>query len=157
MIGLTVASVPLYDLFCKVTGFQGFNKSQDIDEQISFNEDEKLPIKFYSDVVENLDWNFESPENMTIAIGKKYEVIFRAKNNSDVSTIGTSTFNILPPKIGPYFMKIECFCFQEQEISPQEIVEFPVVFYIDPLMYDDPEAMRTKNVTLSYTFFPKTS
>ena len=87
----------------------------------------------------------------------KYDNVLsgKYKNNNDFETTGTSTFNILPPKIGPYLYKVQCFCFLDQTIKPNETVEFPVTFYVDPLILDDPEARRTKNVTLSYTFFEK--
>ena len=110
---------------------------------------------FSSQVNDGLDWNFEAPDKMIITEGVKYDVTFKAQNNSSMPNTGTSIFNVLPPKIGPYLLKIECFCFQDQEIQPGEVVEFPVTFYIDPLILEDPEAKKVKNVTLSYTFFEK--
>ena len=92
---------------------------------------------------------------MSINEGKKYSVIFKAQNNASVQVTGTSVFNVLPPKIGPYLSKIECFCFLDQPLNPGEVAEFPITFYIDPLIKDDPEARNVRNVTLSYTFFPK--
>jgi cytochrome c oxidase assembly protein subunit 11 len=156
MIGLVYFSVPLYKLFCDITGFQGFN-NKTISE--NYNQDSKaaldLNVIFTAQVDDGLDWQFEAPAKMVIHEGVKYDVLFKAKNNTGLETTGTSTFNVLPPKIGPYLFKIECFCFQDQTIQPNEVVEFPVTFYIDPLILDDPEARRVKNVTLSYTFFPK--
>ncbi len=157
MSGLVYFSVPLYKIFCNLTGFQGFNEQSNTLEagtniskpQLNFN------VIFTSQVDDNLDWVFEAPDRMKISEAIKYDVVFKAKNNTSLETTGTSIFNVLPPKIGPYLMKIECFCFLDQTILPNETVEFPVTFYIDPLILDDPEARRVKNVTLSYTFFEK--
>ena len=129
MSGLVIFSVPLYKIFCSITGFQGFNDQSNTFEQNADISDSQLDLN----------------------------VIFTSQvdNNLPNETTGTSVFNVLPPKIGPYLMKIECFCFLDQTILPKETVEFPVTFYIDPLILDDPEARRVKNVTLSYTFFEK--
>ena len=115
----------------------------------------KFNVRFDAEVAEGLDWLFDAPQKMSINEGKKYSVIFKAKNNASVQVTGTSVFNVLPPKIGPYLSKIECFCFLDQPLNPGEVAEFPVTFYIDPLIKDDPEARNVRNVTLSYTFFPK--
>ena len=157
MSSLVVFSVPLYKLFCDLTGFQGFNQQPANIESTSELSDSQLNINviFTSQVAEGLDWIFEAPPKMNINEGKKYDVVFKAKNNTKSISNGTSIFNVLPPKIGPYLLKIECFCFLYQAIDPGETVEFPVTFYIDPLILDDPEASRVKNVTLSYTFFDK--
>ncbi len=157
MSSLVIFSVPLYKLFCDLTGFQGFNQqTSNIDSNSEYSESQlDINVIFTSQVEEGLDWVFEAPPNMSINEGKKYDVIFKAKNNTQLISTGTSIFNVLPPKIGPYLLKIECFCFLDQTINPGESVEFPVTFYIDPLILDDPEASRVKNVTLSYTFFEK--
>ena len=157
MLSLVIFSVPLYKLFCDITGFQGFNKEVQIQEQNKNINSGQLDIKviFSAQVNDGLDWMFEAPQKMNITEGVKYDVVFRAKNNTGIESTGTSIFNILPPKIGPYLFKIECFCFIDQTIQPNEVVEFPVTFYLDPLILEDPEASRTKNVTLSYTFFEK--
>ena len=157
MSGLVIFSVPLYKIFCSITGFQGFNDQSNTFEQNADITNSKLDLNviFTSQVDNNLDWIFEAPDKMQISEGIKYDVVFKAKNNTSKETTGTSVFNVLPPKIGPYLMKIECFCFLDQTILPKETVEFPVTFYIDPLILDDPEARRVKNVTLSYTFFEK--
>ena len=157
MLSLVVFSVPLYRLFCDLTGFQGFNKEVQIQEQNQNINSGQLDLKviFSAQVNDGLDWTFEAPQNMHITEGVKYDVVFKAQNDTNVESTGTSIFNILPPKIGPYLFKIECFCFIDQTILPKQVVEFPVTFYLDPLILDDPEAIRTKNVTLSYTFFEK--
>ncbi len=156
MTSLVYFSVPLYKIFCQATGFKGFNADQ-VDNSYPYNEDSSLKfnIIFDTEVGQGLDWLFEAPKKMSINEGVKYSVVFKAKNNSDNDVTGTSSFNVLPPKIGPYLSKIECFCFLDQALSPGEVVEFPVTFYIDPLIKDDPEASAVRNVTLSYTFFPK--
>ncbi len=157
MLSLVIFSVPLYKLFCDITGFQGFNKEVQIQEQDQNMNSGQLDIKviFSAQVNDDLDWMFEAPQKMNITEGVKYDVVFKAKNNTGIESTGTSIFNILPPKIGPYLFKIECFCFIDQTIQPNEVVSFPVTFYLDPLILEDPEASRTKNVTLSYTFFEK--
>ena len=157
MSSLVYFSVPLYKLFCDLTGFQGFNEKSNLNNDIKDISKPELifNVIFTSQVDGNLDWIFEAPDRMEISEGIKYDVIFRAKNKTQIETTGTSIFNVLPPKIGPYLMKIECFCFLDQTLLPGETVDFPVTFYIDPLILDDPEASRVKNVTLSYTFFEK--
>ena len=157
MSGLVYFSVPLYKIFCDLTGFQGFNeKSINAVDNINNSEPQLyFNVIFTSQVDDNLDWVFKAPDRMEISEGIKYDVVFKAKNKTSVETTGTSIFNVLPPKIGPYLMKIECFCFLDQTILPNETVDFPVTFYIDPLILDDPEVRRVKNVTLSYTFFEK--
>ena len=157
MSSLVIFSVPLYKIFCDLTGFQGFNQQTTNINSSSELSDSQLNINviFTSQVEEGLDWIFEAPPKMNINEGKKYDVVFKAKNNTQSISTGTSIFNVLPPKIGPYLLKIECFCFLDQTISPGETVEFPVSFYIDPLILEDPEASSVKNVTLSYTFFEK--
>ncbi len=156
MMSLVYFSVPLYKIFCQVTGFQGFNVNQ-VDNTYSDNSDSSLKfnVRFDAEVSDELNWLFDAPDKMSIQEGKKYSVIFKAKNNSNIQITGTSIFNVLPPKIGPYLSKIECFCFLDQPLNPGEVAEFPVTFYIDPLIKDDPEVRTVKNVTLSYTFFPK--
>ena len=157
MTSLVYFSVPLYKLFCDLTGFQGFNERSRIVEDNLETKDSKLEFNviFTSQVDDSLNWIFEAPPKMFVNEGIKYDVIFKAKNNSTQEITGTSIFNVLPPKIGPYLLKIECFCFLDQSIKSGELVEFPVTFYIDPLILEDPEASRVKNVTLSYTFFEK--
>ncbi len=157
MSSLVYFSVPLYKLFCDLTGFQGFNEQTKISEEnLEINDSQlEFNVIFTSQVDDDLNWIFEAPPKMTINEGVKYDVIFKAKNNSSQEMTGTSIFNVLPPKIGPYLLKIECFCFLDQSIQAGELVEFPVTFYIDPLILEDPEASRVKNVTLSYTFFEK--
>ncbi len=156
MMSLVYFSVPLYKIFCQVTGFQGFNIDQ-TDKTYLSNSNSKLNfnVRFDAEVSDDLNWFFEAPIKMSIHEGKKYSVIFKAKNNSNIQVTGTSIFNVLPPKIGPYLNKIECFCFLDQPLEPGEIAEFPVTFYIDPLINEDPEARDVRNVTLSYTFFSK--
>ena len=156
MVCIVSFSVPLYRIFCQVTGFQGFNQALE-DTTYSKNEFSTLDFQiiFDAQVSDDLNWVFEAPEKMNIQEGKKYSVVYKAQNKTSEKIIGTSIFNVLPPKISPYLAKIECFCFLDQPLEPGEIAEFPVTFYIDPLINDDPEASRVKNVTLSYTFFPK--
>ena len=152
MVGLAYASVPLYDLFCRVTGFGGTT-------QIS----EKAPgaasgavmreVRFDRHIVPGLDWSVETPALADVTPGQEIIAHYIATNTSDVPITGTSSFNVTPHKIGPYFMKIECFCFTEQTLAPGERVEMPVVFYLDPDIDEDLNTRATPEITLSYTFF----
>ena len=150
MLSLVIFSVPLYKLFCDITGFQGFNKEVQIQEQDQNMNSGQLDIKviFSAQVNDGLDWMFEAPQKMNITEGVKYDVVFKAKNNTGIESTGTSIFNILPPKIGPYLFKIECFCFEQQKIMPGEVLKLPVYFSIDPNIPND-----IKTLTLSYTFY----
>ena len=110
MSSLVIFSVPLYKIFCDLTGFQGFNQQTTNINSTSELSDSQLNINviFTSQVEEGLDWIFEAPSKMNINEGKKYDVVFKAKNNTQSISTGTSIFNVLPPKIGPYLLKIEC-------------------------------------------------
>ena len=107
----------------------------------------------------NIFWCDKSPIYTIIYIGIKFKVgenklvNYKATNQSDVETIGTATFNVLPEKVGPYFIKTQCFCFEKQALKPGETVEMPVVFYIDPSINEDPTMKDVEEITLSYTFF----
>ena len=132
MSSLVYFSVPLYKIFCNLTGFQGFNEqSIKLDDNTNISKPQlNFNVIFTSQVDAKLDWMFEAPKKMIISEGVKYDVIFKAKNNTSIETTGTSIFNVLPPKIGPYLMKIECFCFLDQTILPNETVEYPVILPI---------------------------
>ena len=153
MLGLSYASVPLYELFCRVTGYGGTT-------QIAKQESEKIikghdvKIIFNAHVNPELNWSFNPiTETVNLLPGEHVKAIFRATNLSDDLTIGTSTFNVTPQKVGPYFMKMECFCFTEQPLAPGESVDMPVVFYLDPEIASDKNTTDVEEVVLSYTFF----
>ena len=152
MTSIVALSVPIYNLFCKVTGYGGTTSySSEASVRII---DRDIKIKFNADVNNSLDWSFKAPQNIDqFKIGENIKVVYIAKNNSSKENIGTATFNVLPEKVGPYFIKTECFCFQQQTLKPGEIVKMPVIFYIDPSIVEDPTMENIEMITLSYTFF----
>ena len=151
MILLVSFSVPLYDLFCRVTGYGGkTNTSEFLSSTIL---DRDINLKFSADVNNSINWRFEAPENLEFKVGENLLVNYKATNLSNKENSGTATFNVLPEKVGPYFIKTQCFCFEKQALKPGETVEMPVVFYIDPSINEDPTMKDVEEITLSYTFF----
>ncbi len=153
MIGLAYASVPLYDLFCKVTGYEGTTQVAASNEGVKVL-DRTINVRFDANLAPGLPWSF-TPEQrqITLKIGELGMVKFKAKNVSDKPVTGQATYNVTPDAMGAYFSKIACFCFNEQTLQPGEEIEMPVTFYVDPGMVDDPDSKSIQTVTLSYTFF----
>lgn len=152
MIGLSFASVPLYDLFCRVTGYGGTTQQAETESDVILDRD--VTIRFDASVNSSLPWEFK-PEQLSVdlKVGQTGMAFYKAYNDSDERIAGTATFNVTPQKAGPYFVKVECFCFTEQVLKPGEAVDMPVVFYVDPEIADDPNMDDIKTITLSYTFF----
>ena len=151
MILLVAFSVPLYNLFCRVTGYGGTTSFSENVSNITLDKD--ITLQFNADVNDSIDWSFTAPQDVTFKIGENKLVEYEATNLSNVSSSGTATFNVLPEKVGPYFIKTQCFCFEKQTLEPNESVKMPVVFYIDPSITDDPGMADIDTITLSYTFF----
>lgn len=154
MISLSYAAVPLYDLFCRTTGFGGTPVTKK--ENINYSNIDSIDIKvqFNSDVAGGLDWQFLPIQRQKIVkTGSNTLVHYKAKNLSKEEITGVATFNVTPLKVGKYFSKIDCFCFEEQTLAGGEEVEMPVSFYIDPEIATDPNTKEIKTITLSYTFF----
>ena len=153
MLGLGFASKPLYDTFCKITGYGGTTRVAS--ENTSEVSSRVLRVQFDSNVSKGLQWDFE-PEKpyMDVNIGANNLAFYTATNTSDKTIVATSNYNVSPIKAGPYFSKMECFCFTEQTLAPGESAQFPVVFFLDPLMLEDKRLDEVTTVTLSYTFFP---
>ena len=152
MAGLAYASVPLYDLFCKVTGYGG---TPQIAEMLpSVVGSREMTIRFNADVNRDLPWEFR-PVNgkVLVRVGEPTLVYYRVKNLSDKTIIGTATYNVTPLRAGSYFSKIDCFCFAEQELKPGETVDLPVSFFVETSIESDPSMEGINTVTLSYTFF----
>jgi cytochrome c oxidase assembly protein subunit 11 len=152
MTGLAFASVPLYRMFCQVTGFagttqRGLTAPGAVGGQIKVN--------FDANTNNRLPWRF-APEqaSQTVAIGARTMAFFSATNRAAVPVSGTATFNVTPLHAGKYFTKIECFCFTEQTLKPGESVRMPVIYYVDPKILEDPDARDIDTITLSYTFYP---
>ena len=152
MLSLSYASVPLYDLFCRVTGFGGTTQVAEKSPEANFF-DNNINIRFDSNVSPDLNWSF-SPEMkvLSLVIGKESRIIYQAKNLGDMPVVGTATFNVTPSKAGKYFMKMDCFCFEEQLLMPGESIAMPVTFFIAPEILSDENANEINEITLSYTF-----
>ena len=151
MVGLSFASVPLYRLFCQVTGYGGTTRVADtLPEQVG---ERVLTIRFNSDIHPDLPWAFQ-PEQRAIKlrVGESGLTFYKARNLATRATTGVSTFNVTPQKAGPYFNKVQCFCFEEQTLQPGEEIEMGVSFFVDPAIEDDPNLADVRTITLSYTF-----
>lgn len=153
MVGMAYASVPLYKLFCQVTGYGG--TTQRVETYADRVLDRTITIRFDANVAGGLPWDFQpAAREMTGRIGETLQANYRAVNQFDVPTFGRATFNVTPEMAGAYFNKVECFCFTDTTLAPGESLEMPVVFYVDPDIVDVPELKDIKTITLSYTFFP---
>lgn len=153
MGALTWAAVPLYQLFCQVTGFGGTPMRADQIPNEVF--DRVVAVRFDSNVAQGLAWEFKPVQRkIDVKVGENVLAFYTARNTSDRPITGTATFNVSPYAAGPYFAKVECFCFTEQTLEPGESVEMPVSFFVDPSIMSDAEASRIKEITLSYTFYP---
>ena len=154
MVGLSFASVPLYDLFCRTTGFGGTPVIKKNVNESKLSEELTIKVLFNADTAQGLEWNFSPVQReMIVNLGETTLALYEAKNYSENSVTGFATFNVLPLKIGKYFSKIDCFCFEEQTLSGGEKVEMPVSFYIDPKIAEDSNTIEIRTITLSYTFF----
>ena len=151
MLSLSYAAVPLYDIFCRVTGFGG--TTQIASSAPGSSGHPNINIRFESNITDSLNWDFYSKTNtVKIAMGEEKTIYYFAKNLSDEPIVGTATFNVTPAKAGQYFMKIDCFCFVEQLLNPGESMNMPVTFFIDPDLYKDENVQEVNEITLSYTF-----
>jgi cytochrome c oxidase assembly protein subunit 11 len=151
MIGLAYASVPLYQLFCQVTGYGGTTQSATDNPKGVIAR--QMTVHFDSNVETKLPWTVKAAKSMTDAIGTVDTVNFIATNHSDKPVTGQAIFNVSPERAGLYFNKIECFCFTEQTLQPGETVEMPIVFFIDPDLDTNRELNTITELTLSYTFY----
>jgi cytochrome c oxidase assembly protein subunit 11 len=153
MVGLAFASVPLYRLFCQVTGIGG--TTQRAAQAPGPVAGKEMAIRFDANTAPALPWRFgpEKPREI-VAIGEREMAFYTARNLSARPVKGTATFNVTPVQAGKYFSKIQCFCFNEQTLKPGEEVRMPVVFFVDPAILRDPDAKGISEITLSYTFYP---
>ena len=153
MVGVSFAAVPLYQLFCQVTGYGG--TTQRVEQYSDRVLDREITIRFDANVSGGLPWEFKPAQrSVTLKIGETAQVAYKAKNIFGTPTSGRATFNVSPHLAGSYFNKVECFCFTDTELKPGETLDMPVVFYIDPAIDDVPELKNVHTITLSYTFFP---
>lgn len=154
MVGLAYASVPLYQLFCQVTGYGGTTQVTG-DAAVEILPDHPVRVRFDANTNPALNWRFEAVDApVTLNPGEEVVINYRATNLGDTASAGTSTYNVTPVKAGPHFMKIDCFCFIEQTLQPGESVLMPVRFYIDPDIASEPGTADIDEIILSYTFFP---
>ena len=152
MLALAYAAVPLYEIFCKATGFAGTPVVAQEGERPVL--ERTVTVRFDSNVDPNLPWRFQPLEReVKVKLGEEKLVFFRATNVSQRPIVGTATYNITPERTGRWFDKIQCFCFTEQLLKPGQSVEMPVTFFVDPEMAKDRRYDDIRTITLSYTFF----
>ncbi|MEL6504082.1 MAG: cytochrome c oxidase assembly protein [Pseudomonadota bacterium] len=153
MLGMSYAAVPLYDLFCRVTGYAG--TTQRAEDTTGTVLEKTIKVRFDASTSMALDWDFQPKQReIELKIGEKKQAVYVARNTGSDTSFGTATFNVTPGAAGVYFNKIECFCFTEQELAAGEAVDMPVIFFVDPEIVNDPLMKTVPAITLSYTFFP---
>ena len=162
MLGMGYAAVPLYDLFCRVTGFGGTTQqASEADAAIAERMAAvagapAMSIRFDASIARGMPWEFKPVQSTdTVRIGQRDLAFYTAKNNSDRPITGTATFNVEPEQAGIHFNKIQCFCFTEQTLQPGEEVRMPVLYFIDPAAIEDESMQGVEQITLSYTFHQK--
>jgi cytochrome c oxidase assembly protein subunit 11 len=152
MVGAAYAAVPLYDLFCRTTGFGG--TTQVASSAPAKTGTRTVNVRFDGNVAPGLNWEFRPVERqMTVRVGETNLAFFEARNLSSSESWGTATYNVSPNQTGAYFNKIHCFCFDEQRLAAGERIEMPVQFFVDPDFAKDDEMKGVNTITLSYTFF----
>ncbi|GAB4066598.1 cytochrome c oxidase assembly protein [Ancylobacter sonchi] len=156
MVGAAYASVPLYQLFCRVTGFGG--ATQVASSAPAATSDREIEIRFDANVAPGLSWRF-GPEQraVTVKLGETKLIFYRVENTGSTPATATASYNVTPAQAGSHFAKMQCFCFTDQTLQPGEALDMPVVFFVDPALADDPDATGVNSITLSYTFFAKTN
>lgn len=153
MVGAAYASVPLYRLFCQVTGYNG--TTQRVEQFSETILDQKMKVTFDANVSPGLNWAFAPVQkSVELRIGETTQIAFKAENRSPYETTGTAIFNVTPMEAGAYFNKVQCFCFTETKLKPGESLDMPVVFFIDPEVTKAEETKNIRTITLSYTFYP---
>ena len=151
MLGLSFAAVPLYDLFCRVTGFGGTTQVSKEAPKIVL--DKVVSVRFDTNV-NNLDWNFKAKSNVIdVKVGQVNRIEFEVENLGNETAHGVASFNVSPASFGKYYSKLGCFCFEKQELKAGEKATYVMTFYLDPELVNDPTTKNLKDVTMSYTFF----
>lgn len=153
MTGAAFASVPLYKLYCQVTGYGGTTQKAVEPSHVMF--DRVMTVRFDANVTPGMKWTFEPMQKrMDVKLGENALAFYKATNFSDKTITGTAAFNVAPEAAGAHFTKVQCFCFKEQTLGPGETVEMPVSFFVAPSIATDPDAANLTSLTLSYTFYP---
>lgn len=161
MVGLSFAAVPLYKLFCQVTGYGGTPKTEGVAAapggDTASGEQVAIRVRFDGNVNGGLSWTFQPMQReLEVTPGEATLAFFTAENTGRAPVVGTATFNVTPLLAGQYFNKVQCFCFSEQLLKPGQTMRMPVLYYVDPAILDDPETKDIKEITLSYTFYRST-
>lgn len=152
MAGLVAASVPLYNLFCRVTGYGGTTKVAD---HTVTTTNRPITVRFDASKAKDLPWRFKPAQSrVDTHLGEQVLAFYTATNTSDRAVVGTATFNVTPAKAGQYFNKVQCFCFTEQRLEPGQSIDMPVTFFVDPALALDETTNEVTTITLSYTFYP---
>lgn len=152
MVGMSFAAVPLYNLFCRVTGYGG--TTQVAEQESAVVLDRKITVRFNADTAKGMPWQFRPlQKEITVRVGETGLALYEAYNPTNRRIAGNAVYNVTPSKAGLYFDKIACFCFDEQFLEPGQRVEMPVQFYVDPEIVKDHNLDDVKTITLSYTFF----
>jgi len=153
MGAMAYAAVPLYEMFCKATGYGG--TTQRVEQASDVILDQTIKVRFDANTGPGLPWTFEPVQReVELKIGETVQILYKARNNSSKATTGQATFNVTPEQTGAYFNKVQCFCFTETTLKPGEELEMPVVFFVDPEIVKAVETKGIHTITLSYTFYP---
>ena len=155
MVGMAFAAVPLYRIFCQVTGYGGTTRrAQAAPAQVL---DRAVTVRFDGNVGNGLGWSFRPVQrDVTVKLGEVSTIEYMAENRTDKTETGTAAFNVAPDVVGAYFNKIACFCFTDQTLKPGEKTKLGVTFFVDPAYAEDPNLENITTITLSYTFYPAT-
>jgi cytochrome c oxidase assembly protein subunit 11 len=154
MVGMAYAAVPLYQLFCQVTGYGG--TTQRVEQVSDVVLDRTINVTFDANASPGLNWDFKAVDKkVTPKIGETVQITYTATNNSPHPVTGEAIFNVTPGEAGAYFNKVQCFCFTKTTLQPGETLEMPVVFFVDPAIVEAEETKGIGTITLSYTFYPR--
>ena len=156
MTGLAFASAPLYDLFCRVTGFSGTPlRAESLPASLQAAE-RTITVRFNADIAPGMPWKFQPVQRaVKVRPGEEMLIFYKASNPTGEAVAGQASFNVTPEKAGQYFNKIACFCFEEQMLEAGQSVDMPVSFFVDPEILTNPTTRDVRTITLSYTFFRK--
>ena len=152
MVGMAYAAVPLYKIFCQVTGYGGTTQRAESNPKGVI--DRQVTVRFDSNITAGVPWTVTPASPVTAKIGSIQTIDFIAHNNADKPVTGQASFNVSPAGTGAFFDKIQCFCFTQQTLQPGETVHMPVVFFVDPDIAKDHDLDTVRDITLSYTFYP---